>query len=213
MTSITLYQYWRSSCSWRVRWALDLKGVAFNSVIVNLLKGEQKDAAFGQKSPTGQIPCLDIGGTHLVESLAIMEWLEETYPQNPLLPQDPMDRVEVRQLCGIIALGIQPIQNLSVLQHVSADKAERAKWARHWIEKGLAAYEKKTSTVAGTFSFGGQLSMADICLVPQVYNAHRFQVDMSKFPTVEKIYQHCLTLPSCQKAHPDQQPGAVPGAP
>lgn len=213
MKPITLYQYWRSSCSWRVRWALDLKGVAFNSVIVNLLKGEQNDGGFQQKSPTGQIPCLDVDGKYLVESVAIMEWLEETYPQNPLLPSDPLDRIEVRQMCGIIALGIQPIQNISVLQKISPDKGERAKWARHWIERGFTAYERKASALAGTYSFGGQLTMADICLVPQVYNAHRFQVDMTAYPTMEKIYQHCLTLPSCQKAHPDQQPGAVPGAP
>jgi maleylacetoacetate isomerase len=208
--NLTLYHYWRSSCSWRVRWALKHKGVAYSEVIVNLLKGEQSNPAFLAKNPGGGVPALEINSKIFGESLAILEWIEETYPTNPLLPQAPIDRLRVRQICQLITSGIQPIQNLSVMRRHSSDPAEQAKWAHHWISLGLEKLELLITSCAGTYCFGGQLTFADLCLVPQVYNALRFSVDISLFPTVNRINNHCLKLPDCDAAAPHNQTGATP---
>jgi len=208
--NIILYHYWRSSCSWRVRWALDLKGVKHKAVAVDLLKGEQKSPAFLAKNPSGFVPVLDVDGQLLGESLAILEWLEENYPQAPLLPADSYSRAIVRQLCLTVVAGIQPLQNLKTQHYVSTDAGVRSDFARHWNTEGLKTYETMIAKTAGSFSFGGQLTMADICLIPQVYNARRYAVDVSAFPTIERIYQRCLQQPACLAASPDQQPGAKP---
>jgi len=207
---ITLYHYWRSSCSWRVRWALEYKGVRFTDVAINLLQNEQNSPAYLAKNPGGFVPALDVNGVVFGESLAIMEWLEEVYPSPSLLPQGPTERMRIRQVCQQIVSGIQPIQNLSVMRKHSSDQALQAEWARHWITLGLEKVEKLLSSSAGTYSFGGELTMADLCLVPQVYNALRINVDMSRFPVISAVNSNCMKLPSCEASAPHKQKGATP---
>jgi maleylpyruvate isomerase len=209
--TLTLYHYWRSSCSWRVRWALDLKGLSYESVPVNILTGEHLTESYRKKNPSGLLPSLELDGKFFGESLAILEWLEERWPNPALLPKDPLDRMVVRQLALTIVAGTQPLQNPSLIKYFEPDEAHRPKHMRHWIHKGLENYEALlTKTPAGTFSFGDTLTIADLCLVPQVYNALRFQVDLASMPRVKKVYDHCLTLPSCDRSAPYRQPGAQP---
>lgn len=205
-----LYHYWRSSCSWRVRWALELKGLKVESIPVNLLQNEQKAAGYALKNPMQAVPTLEVDGKPLSESLAILEWLEEKYPTPALLPSDPFSRAKVRELSLIIAAGTQPLGNLKVLQYVASDQGERAAFAKHWITNGLMAYEKKVRETAGTYSFGGNVTIADLCLIPQCYNAERFAVDLGQFPLIKGIYDRCLKTKACEKAAPHNQPGAAP---
>ncbi len=210
MANIQLYHYWRSSCSWRVRWALELKGVKVDAIPVNLLAGEQRSPAYLQMNPLGTVPMLVINGASYGQSLAILEWLDEVYPKPSLLPTDPIARMRTRQLSLMIVADTQPLQNLGAQRLHSADEEERKKWVQHWITQGLDAFERLVTTTAGTFAMGSQLTMADLCLVPQCYNAQRFAVDLKTFPTVHRIYQHCLTLPECDAAAPHRQQGATP---
>jgi len=206
---ITLYHYWRSSCSWRVRWALTIKGVRWHSETVNLLHGGQHSPEFLALNPAGFVPAVVTSGQAFGESFAILEWIEETWRQRPLLPQDPLSRMHVRQLCNTIVSGTQPLQNLSPQQRHSSDPAEQAAWAKHWIEKGLSVYELVLQHGRpGTYSFGGQVTLADICLVPQCYNAERYGVKLEKWPLLAGIYRRCLELPECQESAPHNQPGA-----
>ena len=209
MTELTLYQYWRSSCSWRVRWALNFKGLPYKTESVNLLKSEQKSAKHAHRNASLNVPSLNIDGEWLNESIAIIEWLEEFQPEPSLLPPDPMEKAKVRELSLIIATGIQPLQNLSVLNHYAKDKDDKIEIGKHWIERGIRIFEQSVAKHAGDFSFGNDLSMADLCLIPQVYNAKRFGVDMSDFPIVSRINDACLLREDCRSAHPDQQPDAV----
>lgn len=207
--SITLYHYWRSSCSWRVRWALDLKGLTYQSVPVNILAGEHQSVAYKARNPAGLLPCLEVEGRFLGESLAILEWLEEVWPHPALLPQAPFERAQVRQLALTIAAGTQPLQNPALVKYFEPDEARRPEHMRHWIKKGLETYEALLAPLPeGPFSFGASPTLADLCLIPQVYNAVRFQVDLSSTPRVKTIYEHCLTLPSCERSAPQNQPGA-----
>ena len=205
---VTFYHYWRSSCSWRVRWALKHKGLAYSEVPVNLLQNEQNNPSFIAKNPGGYVPAIEIDAGVFGESLAILEWIEETYPTNPLLPKAASDRLRVRQMCQLIASGIQPIQNLAVMRRHSSDPSEQAKWANHWITTGLEKFEALITPYAGTYCFGGELTLADLCLVPQVHNALRFNVNMTPYPVTARINQHCLTLPACLAAAPQNQAGA-----
>jgi maleylacetoacetate isomerase len=207
-SDLSLYHYWRSSCSWRVRWALKHKGIQYEDIAVNLLQNEQNSPDFLSVNPGGYVPALKINGQAYGESLALLEWIEETYPANPLLPKSAVDRLRVRQICQHIASCIQPIQNLSVMRRHSADPAEQAKWALHWIQTGLQKLEALVTPTAGTFCFGGELTLADLCLVPQVYNALRFNVDMTAFPIISRVNQNCLSLPSCEASAPHNQKGA-----
>jgi maleylacetoacetate isomerase len=207
---ITLYHYWRSSCSWRVRWALIHKQIPYNDVPINLLANEQNSPAYLAVNPGGFVPAISYNGMVFGESIAIMEWLEDAFPGRPLLPQNPTDRLRVRQVCQLIVSGIQPIQNLSVMRKHSSDATEQSAWARHWISAGLEKVEKIVSPHSGSFCFGGQLTMADLCLVPQIYNAVRFNVDLTAFPTLARINQLCLQLTDCQTAAPHNQKGATP---
>jgi maleylacetoacetate isomerase len=209
-TQITLYHYWRSSCSWRVRWALNHKAIPYQEVAVNLLQNEQNSPAYLAINPGGFVPAIVYSGQVYGESLAILEWLEEKFPANPLLPKSASDRMRVRQICQMIAGGIQPVQNLSVMRKHSTDQAEQAQWAKHWITTGLHKLESILTAHAGTFCFGGELTLADLCLVPQVYNANRFNVDMTPFPVISRINAKCLTLPACDTAAPHRQQGATP---
>ena len=207
-SDLSLYQYWRSSCSWRVRWALKHKGIQYEDIAVNLLQNEQNSPEFLSVNPGGYVPALKINDQVYGESLALLEWIEETYPTNPLLPKSATDRLRVRQICQHIASGIQPIQNLSVMRRHSSDPAEQAKWAHHWIQTGLQKLEAIVTPTAGTYCYGGEVTLADLCLVPQVYNALRFNVDMTPFPVISRINQHCLDLPSCDASAPHNQKGA-----
>jgi maleylacetoacetate isomerase len=207
---LTLYHYWRSSCSWRVRWALHHKGVIFSDLAVNLLQNEQNSPTYLAKNPGGYVPALEINGQIFGESMAILEWIEETWPHNPLLPASALDRLRVRQICNLIVSGIQPVQNLGVMRKHSSDAGQQAAWAHHWINLGLAKLEALIAPIAGTYCLGGELTMADLCLVPQVYNAQRFNVDLGPYPTIARINQHCLSLKSCIAAAPQNQKGATP---
>jgi maleylacetoacetate isomerase len=205
--ALTLYHYYRSSSSWRVRWGMKLKQVPCTMVPLNLLEGEQRAPWFLAKNPMGQVPCLETQGECFGESMAILEWLEERYPTPALLPQDPLSRMRVRGLCYLITSGTQPLQNLAAQRYYSTDREAQLVYARHWIRQGLAAYEQllTTQALAGTYSFGHQVSMADLCLVPQCYNAERFSVNLEEFPSVAGIYRRCMETPACQETAPSAQ--------
>ncbi len=206
----SLYHYWRSSCSWRVRWALALKGASYDSVPINLLAGEQTSAAYLAKNPSGFVPAVAIDGRFFGESLAVLEWIEETWPTPPLLPQAPLDRLLVRQMALTVVAGTQPLQNPVMLKYFAPDEAGRKPHAQHWISRGLQTLEALivSADKSGPFAFGKDPTFADLCLVPQVYNALRFDVDMSAYPRCKAIYEHALTTPACDKAAPHNQPGA-----
>ncbi|MGE0174853.1 MAG: maleylacetoacetate isomerase [Oligoflexales bacterium] len=208
--SYTLYHYWRSSCSWRVRWALELKKVAYKKEAINILQGDHTKAKFLAINSGGQVPTLALpDGTVLSESVAIMEYLEEAFPKPALLPTDPVSRARVRELVQIICAGTQPLQNLKVMAQVSSDQSVKAAWAAHWIKQGLTAFEAKVRKTHGTYSVGGEVTMADLALVPQYYNARRYNADVSELPIVTRIFHACMKLESCQKAMPESQPDAV----
>ena len=205
---LKLYHYWRSSSSWRVRWALEIKKVKYESIAVNLLKKEQQSAAYTAKNASGFVPCLEINGQAYGESLAIIEWLEEQYPNPRLLPKDPGDRLKVRQLAFLIACGTQPLQNLAAQVYYSDDKEKRKQYAQHWISAGFKAYEATMSTTS-KYSYGETVSIADLCLLPQCYNALRFGVELEQYPNILRVYNNCIKLESYQNSHPDKQPGAI----
>ncbi|NRA63502.1 MAG: maleylacetoacetate isomerase [Pseudobacteriovorax sp.] len=205
-----LFHYWRSSCSWRVRWALEIKGISYSSTAVDLKVGAQKDHSYLAKAPSGMVPCLLIDGNPLSDSISIIEWLDETQKGPKLLPTNPWDRAKVRELTGMIASNTQPVQNLHVLQAIDRLGGDRVQWARSNIAKGLKSYEEAIRQTQGSFSMGSQITLADLCLIPQVYNAHRFGVDMSRVPNCEAIYQRALKIPSCERSAPHNQPGATP---
>lgn len=209
-TQPILYHYYRSSSSWRVRWALHAKGVAFTPVAVDLLKGEQQLADYVAKNPLGFVPALTVGEHVLAESVAILEYLEETYPTPALLPSDRLGRARVRQLVQIIAADTQPLQNLSVLRHIGSLKIpdpDAAKdWARRYITRGLDAYEeliKSSGWPRGAYSYGDQVSMADLCLVPQCYNARRQGLELNRWPRIAAIEAAALATAAAQSSHPD----------
>ncbi len=209
---LTLYHYWRSSCSWRVRWALALKQIKYTPVAVNILNSEHQQAAYRAINPSGQLPTLVIDGRSFSESLAIIDWLEETHPSPPLYPQDPLGKLFVKQLALKIAAGTQPLQNPSLLKYFVANEGERRKHAQHFITQGLSVYEQLLAQgKPGLFSYGDSVTVADLCLVPQVYNALRFDVDLKNFPKISKIYEHCLKTEACDQAAPHRF--APPDAP
>merc|ERR1712215_528754 len=185
----TLYSYFRSSCSWRVRIALNLAEVEVDQVAVHLVKngGEQHSEKFRKLNPLGQVPALDIDGVLLTQSVAIMEYINDTHPEGNLLPEDPKMKAKVRMISEMICSGIQPIQNLSVMQKHSQDQVERMAWSKHWITTGFVALEKVLEKTAGECCVGDEVTMADCCLVPQVFNAARFSVEMSEFPVISRL--------------------------
>eukprot|EP01064_Diplonema_japonicum_P033602 TRINITY_DN6679_c3_g1_i1.p1 TRINITY_DN6679_c3_g1~~TRINITY_DN6679_c3_g1_i1.p1 ORF type:complete len:237 (+),score=73.63 TRINITY_DN6679_c3_g1_i1:33-713(+) len=207
----TLYSYWRSSCSWRVRIALAIKGVEYKYEAVNLLKAEQKtDEHVGKRNVMAQVPAFVVDDKVIGQSLAILEYVEEAYKGPSLLPENALERAKVREICNIIASGIQPIQNLAVIVKIAKDFGEehKPKWAHFWITKGFEALEKELEKTSGKYCYGDSVTMADCCLVPQIYNATRFNVDFSKFPIITKIGAALAELPEFKKAHPDQMPDA-----
>lgn len=212
-----LYSYWRSSCSWRVRIALNLKGLAYTYEAVHLLKdgGQQHSEAYRSLNPMRTVPTLEWeeGGAvrRLSQSVAILEYLEERYRTPALLPADPLLRARTRMLSEMVNSGIQPLQNLSVLQFVKSElKSDEKVFAAYWNARGLAALESAVKETAGTYCVGDAVSFADIFLVPQLYGARRYGVDLTPYPTLTRIEAACDKLPAFQAAHPDRQPDAVP---
>lgn len=211
-----LYSYFRSSAAYRVRIALHLKQLAHETVAVHLLRdgGEQKAAAYRALNPQQLVPALTVDDQTLTQSLAIIEYLEETHPAVPLLPADAAGRARVRALAQLIACDIHPLNNLRVLQYLQqqlqADEAAKNAWYVHWIREGFDALETRLqSPHTGRFCHGDNPTLADCCLVPQVYNARRFQVDLTAYPTIVRIDAACAALPAFQAALPENQPDAT----
>ncbi|KAJ2766725.1 Glutathione S-transferase zeta-1 [Coemansia nantahalensis] len=199
-----LYTYFRSSSAARVRIALNYKGIDFESRPVNLVKGEHLAEEYARQNPASLVPLIVIDGHTLAQSVAILEYLEETRPDKPLLPRDPAARAQVRAIVGAICSDTQPLQNLRVLKTLPED--QRATHAHNVIARGLAVVEKMLEASAGTFCVGDEVSMADCCLIPQVMNARRFGVDLSRYPHIQAIDGRASALEAFQKAHWTQQP-------
>ncbi len=212
--SVKLYSFWSSSACYRVRIALNLKRVAFETVVVHLPGNEQHGAAFKEINPQEIIPVLMHGGRVLRQSLAIMEYLDETWPENPLLPSVARDRQRSRAIAQAIACEIHPLNNLRVMKYLEtsfgANQEQRETWMRHWITEGFDALEKvlDDNPSTGAFCEGDRPTIADCCLVPQVYNAKRFAVDMAPYPNIERINTDCLALEAFDRARPELQPDA-----
>jgi maleylpyruvate isomerase len=211
-----LFSFFRSSASYRVRIALNLKGIVYQQTPVHLRRGggEQLRPEYRSINPQALVPALEDGGRIITQSLAIIEYLEERYPEPPVLPADPADKALVRSMALLIACEVHPIQNLRVLsylknQHQQSDEAVNG-WARHWISVGFSALEEmvQRSGKADGFCFSAAPTLADICLVPQLANARRFALDLSPFPTLLSIEGNCLALPAFADAAPEKQPDA-----
>lgn len=208
-----LFSYWRSTCSWRVRIALELKQAKYEIVPVNLIagEGEQKAEPHTARNPMAQVPVLEVDGKFLHQSVAILEYLEEKYPDPALLPKDTWARAQTRALVEIINSGIQPLQNLSVGRYLSSElKVDERKFHAHFVSKGLHALEKSVRATSGMFCVGDNLTLADVCLVPQMMGARRFGISLEECPTLVRIEGACLALPAFHTSAPDRHPGAVP---
>lgn len=210
---LKLYSYWRSSSAYRVRIALNLKGLAYETVPVHLMRdgGEQFSDAYRALNPQARVPLLVDGEFRLNQSQAIFEYLEAIHPQPALAPQEPRAQARVRAFCLTITADIQPLQNTSVLQYLGeklqVGEDARNTWLRHWITRGLAALEDELRGASNTpFVFGDTPTWADCVLVPQIYAAQRFGGDASQYPRLARVAAHCNTLPAFQRAHPDAQP-------
>jgi maleylacetoacetate isomerase len=207
---LLLYGFFRSSSSYRVRLALAAKGLAYESVAVNLLQGEQLAEEHRRRSPTGYVPCLLVDGRPFVESVAIIELLEEMFPSPPLYPNDPFARARVRAMVEVVNSGIQPFQNLGVLARVSSDHAARKEWAAHYNARGLASLARMVDEAPGPFCHGDRVSAADVFLVPQLYSARRFGVAVTAWPRLVEAEAATLALPGMTEATPEKQPDAAP---
>jgi maleylacetoacetate isomerase len=211
---IRLYTYFRSSAAYRVRIALNLKGMDYQAVPVHLVRngGEHKSAEYLALNPQGLVPALDVDGQVLTQSLAIMEYLDETHPDPALLPADALGRARVRAIAQAIACDIHPINNLRVLHYLGGtlglDQAAKDDWYRHWVEAGLQAVEAMLAADrrTGAFCHGDQPGLADCCLVPQVFNARRFNCDLTALPTIMRIAEGCEKIDAFNQAAPAQQP-------
>ena len=216
----TLYSYWRSSSSWRVRLMLAAKGITYETIPVHLERdgGEQHAPDFADVNPMRQIPFLQVtqdgGVVHgAAQSIAIMELLEELVPEPALFPADPFGRAKARQLAELVNSGIQPLQNLAVIQHLRDNlNVDARAFCRHWIDRGLHAYQDSLAEDDSKFSIGDTPTIADFCLVPQLYNARRFKLDMSHFPRLLEIEAAVEALDYAAAAHPDNQPDFDPDA-
>ncbi len=208
-----LYGYFRSSAAFRVRIALNLKGLAYEPRFVHLARGEHRQAEYGSLNPQGLVPALEDGGKLLTQSLAIIEYLEEKHPSPPLLPKDLLGRARVRSLALLVACEIHPLNNLRALQYLVNElghsEQDRDRWYQHWIHDGMAKLEGDLAgNRRGRFCHGDTPTMADCCLVPQVFNAQRYKCDLSHAPTVMEIFDECMKLDAFQRAQPSRQPDA-----
>ena len=209
MPRAILHDYYRSSASYRVRIALNLKGVDYEQRAVNLAAGDQKDNAFKALNPQGFVPMLEIDGHRLTQSLAICDYLDARFEANPFVPSDPAERSHVLALALTVACDIHPLNNLRILKYLGgpmgqADEA-RDRWYRHWVTEGLCALEALAAPRAGAFLVGDQPSLADICLVPQLYNARRFAVPLAAYPTLRRADETASAHAAFAEAHPDRQ--------
>jgi maleylacetoacetate isomerase/maleylpyruvate isomerase len=212
--TLTLHSAWRATAPYRVRIGLALKGVEYDYAAVDLLAGEQREPAYRAVNPQGLTPALDLGDGHvLTQSLAILEWLEETRPNPPILPRSALDRAVVRAMAGIIACDIHPLNNTRVgrkLNHMGVDQAAIKDWIQGWIREGFDALEPMVARHAGEFAFGDQPTLADCCLIPQVYSATRYEVDLAPWPAITGVAERAGRHPAFQAAHPNRQPDAKP---
>jgi maleylacetoacetate isomerase len=217
VTGLRLYGYWRSSASYRVRIALEWKGLDFEYVPVHLVRsgGEQYSAEYRALNPQSRVPALETPDGVLTQSMAIMEWLEEVYPEPALLPRKPGERARVRALAQIMVADVQPLQNTSVTRFLqgtlNVDDAALKIWLREWVARGLRTFEEMLAPApgGGDFCVGDAPTLADVCLVPQCHSARRFGVDPTVYPRIAHIERACAQLPAFQRAEPDRQPDAV----
>jgi maleylacetoacetate isomerase/maleylpyruvate isomerase len=210
---VKLYTYFRSSAAFRVRIALNLKGIAYQPVFVHLAKGEHRAADYAKVNPQALLPTLELDdGTRLNQSLAIIEYLDETHPQKPLVPKDAQQRARVRSLSYLIASEIHPLNNLRVLQHLkralNQGEDQVSAWYRHWIADGLTKLEAELASDKGKFCHGEAPTMADCCLVPQIFNAKRYQSDLAPYPQTMRVFEACMQLEAFDRAQPSKQPDA-----
>jgi len=209
---IKLYTYFRSTAAYRVRIALNLKNIEHEAVSVNLLTGEEAKPEYAAINPQKLVPALEIDGRILYQSMAILEYLEENHPEPPLLPADSTARAEVRALANAIACDIHPLNNLRVLEYLKQELgvsgAQRDTWYAHWIHEGFRAAEMAAERYGGPFVFGESVTLADACLIPQMYNARRFEVSLVAYPKLRAVEAHCNSLPEFSAAAPESQPDA-----
>ncbi len=206
-----LYTYFRSSAAYRVRIALNLKGVPFESIPVNLLKAEHRDAAYGAVNPQKRVPSLDIGDVTLIQSGAILEYLDEVYPEPPLLPMGPVNRAKVRAVANIIGSDIHPLNNSGTIGYLKNklghDQATADEWYAHWVREGFDAIEALIEP--GPYAFGSRITLADIYLVPQVFNARRFKIPLDSYPKIVAVDAACAEHRAFRDAAPENQPDAA----
>ncbi|KAH8341828.1 hypothetical protein KR059_001730, partial [Drosophila kikkawai] len=210
-TQPILYSYWSSSCSWRVRIALSIKNIKYEIQPTSLLKTVSNHVytpEYLEVNPMQKVPALKIDGHTLCDSVAIMNYLEQTRPQPALLPQDPLARTKVLEIVQLICSGIQPLQNSAVLELIGKDKS--LEWAQHWIARGFRGLERVLNQSAGKYCVGNELTMADICVVPQVRNARRYKADLSPYPTIVRLDQELQELEVFKSTHPSKQPDCPP---
>lgn len=205
-----LYSYYRSSTSYRVRIALALKGLPYEQSAVNLVTSEQTGEAYRRVNPQGRVPSLVVGDETLIQSPAILEWLDETYPEPPLLPGDALARARIREVCMVIGCDIHPVNNSGLLGRLRAlghDEATVMDWLSRWMNEGLAVVEQLIDPAP--YAFGAAPTMADLYIVPQVFNARRYSVDLTPYPKIRAVDEVCAKHPAFQAAAPGVQPDAV----
>lgn len=206
-----LYAFWRSTASWRVRIALNYKNVAYEYVPVHLVKGEQKADDYLALNPMAQVPTLVLDdGRQLSQSLAIIAYLEDTAPLPSLYPRDPYLRARARQLSELVNAGIQPMQNTDTMRQLKAHGVDEKAWLHYFLGRGLDGLEASAQPHAGKFLVGDEVSVADVCLVPQLYHARRFDLDVARWPLLARVEEACAKLPAFIHAHAERQPDAVP---
>lgn len=211
---LKLYSYYRSSASFRVRIVLNLKQLPYEIIPIHLVKngGEQYAPDYLVLNPSGAVPSLDLDGEILTQSNAICEYLNELRPEPALLPADIVERAWVRSVCNLVACDIHPVNNLRVLKHITktfgVDETQKTDWYRHWIKQGFHGLEKLLLQRAGAYCWGDTITMADAFVIPQIWNAHRFDCPMDDYPILQRVYSNAMQLSAFQQASPPKQPDA-----